>query len=110
MNGNRRNLFAWFLLAMGVFLLVGGLITVFLNRQPAAALTPTPASVDQVERVSLEDAKAAFDSKSAVFLDVRASGFYETSHIVGAISIPNNVITERMGELNRKAWIIPYCT
>jgi 3-mercaptopyruvate sulfurtransferase SseA len=108
MNENRRNLFAWFLLAMGVFLLVGGLVTALLNRQASPALTATPASVEQVQRVSLQDAKAALDSKRAVFLDVRAIGFYEASHIPGAISIPNNEISDRMGELDRKAWIIPY--
>ena len=91
-----------------MLLLLAGLVSVLLNRQPQPVLTATPASVEQVARVSLEDAKAAFDAGSAVFLDVRASTSYESTHIPGAVSIPANELPNRMGELERGAWIIPY--
>ena len=108
MSDNRKNIFPWFLLGGGVLLLLAGLVSVLLNRQPQAVLTQTPASVGQVERVSLEDAKAAFDAGTAVFLDVRAGNSYEASHIPGAVSIPSNELPTRMGELDRGSWIIPY--
>ena len=99
---NRRNNFAWILLGGGIILFVVGLFTVLLKRPTQPTLTATPASVEQVQRVSLEDAKAAFDAKTAEFLDVRASSSFEVSHIPGAISIPSNEITARI-EIARPA-------
>ena len=104
----RKNPFPWVLMGGGVLLLLVGLAWLFLNQQSASIVTPTPASVEQVERVSLDDAKAAFDSGAAVFLDVRASSSYEASHIPGAVSIPLNDLPTRMGELAPDSWIIPY--
>ncbi len=42
----------------------------------------------EIERVSLEQAKAALDAGSAVFIDVRSSASYAVSHIPGALSFP----------------------
>ena len=104
----RKNPFPWVLMGGGVLLLLVGLAWLLFNQQSASIVTPTPASVEQVERVSLDDAKAAFDSGAAVFLDVRASSSYEASHIPGAVSIPLNDLPTRMGELAPDSWIIPY--
>ena len=49
-----------------------------------------------VPRVSLADAKAAYDQGTAVFLDVRGTSDYETEHITGAISIPEMQIESRL--------------
>jgi hypothetical protein len=107
---NRKSLIPWILIGGGVVLLFAGFVWVLLNKQPAHVVTPTPASVEQVQRVSLDEAKAAFDSGKAVFLDVRGSSSYEESHIPGAVLIPSNDISTRLGELDPTAWIIPYCT
>jgi len=104
----RKNPFPWVLMGGGVLLLLVGLAWLFLNQQSASIVTLTPVSVEQVERVSLDDAKAAFDSGAVVFLDVRASSSYEASHIIGAVSIPLNDLPTRMGELDPASWIIPY--
>ena len=88
--------------------MVAGLAWVLLRQQAAPAVTTTPASVEQIVRVSLDDAKAAFDASTAVFVDVRASSSYEVSHIPGAVSIPLNDLPARMGELHPASWIIPY--
>lgn len=82
----------------------------FLNQQSAPVVTPSPASVDQVQRVSLMDAKAALDAGTAVFLDVRDGSSYAVSHIPGAVLIPITDLPTRMGELKPSDWIIPYCT
>ena len=108
MNVHRRNVFTWILIGGGGLLLLAAILLVFLNRQPQPVSTATPALVEQVERVSLQEAKSAFDSGAAVFLDVRASRTYEASHIPGAVSIPSDELAARMGELEPGAWIIPY--
>jgi rhodanese-related sulfurtransferase len=63
-----------------------------------------------VQRVSLADAKAAFDSKSAVFVDVRDVDVYDTNHIQGALNIPLAVFDAQYTQLDRNQWIITYCT
>ncbi len=105
---NRKSLVPWLLVGGGVVLLVIGLAWLLLNQPTAPVATATPASVTQVERISLEDAKAAFEAGTAVFLDVRTSSSYEASHIPGAVLIPGNELTSRMGELDPDSWIIPY--
>jgi hypothetical protein len=107
---NRKRIFPWMLIGGGFLLVLAWLVGVFLNHPPEAAATPTPASVGQVQRVSLQDAKKAFDAGTAVFLDVRDSSSYATSHIPGALLISITDLDASMGELNPKSWIIPYCT
>ncbi len=64
----------------------------------------------QVERLTLADAKAAFDGNQAVFLDVRGQADYQAGHIPGAVSISINDLSARLGELDKNDWIITYCT
>ena len=71
---------------------------------------PTPSTAESVVRVDLEEAKVAFDSHTAIFLDVRAAESYAEAHIPGAINIPLDQLEARIGELNPNAWIITYCT
>ena len=108
MAENRKNQFPWLFVGGGVLIILAAVSWAMLNQPPAPAATPTPASVSQVQRVSLEDAKVAFDAKTAVFLDVRDSGSYATSHIPGAISIPLADLNARIGELDPNSWIITY--
>jgi 3-mercaptopyruvate sulfurtransferase SseA len=108
---NRKNPLPWILIVGGVLLLImAGLAWVMLHQPVIPVTTSTPASVSQVQRVSLVDAKAAFDAKKAVFLDVRDSSSYVEGHIPGALSIPLSDLPNRKGELDPKLWIIPYCT
>ena len=107
---NHNKPFPWMIIGGGVLLVIAGLVWVMLNERAAPVKTPTPASESQVQRVTLSDAKAAFDAGTAVFLDVRDSGSYAAGHIPGAVLIPISDLPDRMGELNPKAWIIPYCT
>jgi 3-mercaptopyruvate sulfurtransferase SseA len=107
---NRKNIFPWFIIGAGLLLLLAALTYVVLNRTPNNVATPTPDSVAQVQRVTLEDAKAAYDADSAVFLDVRDAGSYAAGHIPGAMLMPLSELPNRYNELNPKAWIIPYCT
>ena len=67
-------------------------------------------TVENVQRTSLSDAKAAYDGKKAIFLDVRTSESYTRNHIPGAVSIPESQINGRMNELDPNQWIIAYCS
>jgi len=90
------------------------LVSLNISQTPATATAP-PADIaedtfPEVQRVSLADAKTAFDTKTAVFVDVRDVDSYADSHIPGALSIPLAELNERLDELNRSDWIITYCT
>lgn len=106
-----------------IVLVVGGILlviaSVMLLSQNDGAGQPTalaPASSGQeetfpeIERVSLEDAKAAYDEAAAVFVDVRSAEAYTAAHIAGSVSLPMAEIEPRLGELDSDQWIITYCT
>ena len=77
-----------------VFMVFGGLLVLVVvgwyawqSVQPAPAPEPTPVqtlSTQEVTRLSLEDAKPAFDQKNAVFVDVRDAGSYASRSAAGA--------------------------
>jgi parvulin-like peptidyl-prolyl isomerase len=106
----RKNPYPWMLFGGGVLLVLAGLTWVIFNKPIIPLASPTPATASQVQRVSLTDAKAALDSGAAVFLDVRDRDSYAVAHIPGAVLIPISDLPVRMGELDPKSWIIPYCT
>jgi hypothetical protein len=111
MSENQKKLFPWLIIGGGLLLLLAA-VTYAVIKKPAAVVdvTPTPGSVLEVQRVTLEEAKAAYDAGDAVFLDVRDSGSYAASHIPGAVFMPVSELPSRNGELNPNSWIIPYCT
>jgi hypothetical protein len=95
-----------------LFILV---VSVALIAAVLTACAPTspqvePESPSEVQRVSIEDSKAAFDSGEAVFLDVRSKSSYAANHIPGALSMPLSEVQTRIGELDPNQWIITYCT
>lgn len=75
----------------------------------AQAFTP-PAQPAEVERVSLEEAKAAFDLKQAVFIDARGAESFAEEHIPGAIPMTSSEVPQRIGELDPDTWVLTYCT
>ena len=104
-----------------LILLVGGGIALiaaaFLIFSQNNSATPTPEEPiveeiphPEISRVSLEEAKSALDSGSAILLDVRSAEAFASQHISGAINLPTAEIETRLGELDPNAWIIPYCT
>jgi len=91
--------------------------TLAVMTSPASTAPGLPTPVDspaipypELKRVSLTDAKAAFDLKAAVFIDVRGDPYYSENHVPGSISMTNDEMSSRMGELDKNAWIITYCT
>lgn len=71
-----------------------------------------PLSEDHVKRVSLEDAKAAFDNGTATIVDVRSEQAFAAGHIPGAINIQLGEFETNPTELGlpKDQWIITYCT
>ncbi|MBI5352052.1 MAG: hypothetical protein HZB50_05395 [Chloroflexi bacterium] len=100
------------LIGGGLLLIVAALM--LASQIPAAAPPPDTAleeeTYPEIQRVSLAEAKAALDSGSALFIDVRSAEAYQGSHISGAINIPLEELEARLGELDKAQWIITYCT
>ena len=71
---------------------------------------PTGGEFSGITRLSLEEARAAFDNGAAIFVDVRSADSYASGHIPGARSIPLGELEGRLEELDPAQWIITYCT
>ncbi len=95
------------LLAAAGLLLVAGAAILALQDRPAP---PIPVTVDEIPRVSLEDARGAFDTGQAVIIDVRDPNAYAAGHIPGALSIPLADIDSNPPQVDPSTWIITYCT
>jgi len=118
------------LLVVGAFLLVlaAGWFVTYKNASLPTRAAPTQTSASQatppppasgglhlsaypeIERIPLEQAKAALDARSAVFIDVRSSESFAASHIPSALSFPLTNIESRLSELDPSQWAITYCT
>src|SRR6185369_15786493 len=85
-----------------------------------APASPSPAAVaddhsehqtDNAPRIALADAKKAFDSGDAIFVDSRAEAAYKVEHIKGAINISGDVLEAHLKELPKEGKkIIAYCS
>lgn len=103
------------LIAAGLVMIIGVAIWAIFpglagsnNAAPTAAVSNLP--YPDVPRISLTDAYAAWVAGNAVFVDVRGDSFYETAHIPGALSIPEENLQDRLDQLSKDDWIITYCT
>jgi 3-mercaptopyruvate sulfurtransferase SseA len=85
---------------------------VILEPTAPTGTSTLPANEAEVPRLSLEGARAALESGTAIVVDVRSAEAYAASHIPGAINIPLNEFESNPGGLNldREQWIITYCT
>lgn len=86
------------------------------NSSPAtiAVRTPTPdpheEAMAKAPRITLEDAKTAFDAKEAVFIDSRSPSAYEMEHIATAINIPFGTPEAAFSKIPKGKKIIVYCS
>jgi hypothetical protein len=102
----------FFALVAGVAFL-SAILTACAGSTPQPQIEPTGTAVatpGEVQRITPEEAKVAFDSGAAVFLDVRSHTLYVQSHIPGALSISLPELKPRIAELDPGQWIITYCT
>ena len=85
---------------------------------PTASVEPTsqsgnlPQTEADVPRVTVQEAKAAFDSGEAIIVDVRSVESFASQRIKGALSIPLTGIEADPASvtLDKDQWIITYCT
>lgn len=103
----------WVILVGGLMLAIAVVVLVIQARKPDPSINANQnlnIPYPQVERVSLQDAKVAYDAGTAVFVDVRGDDFYNSGHIPGALSIAEAELENRFSELDPNDWIITYCT
>jgi hypothetical protein len=110
----RSRQLALFLVLAGVAVLAASLLLLMIT-DPAEAPGPTTAAgtvlaPGEAPRVELEEARAAHEAGSAVFVDVRPANSYAASHVAGAVSIPLDEMEGRLDELEPGERIITYCT
>lgn len=118
MKLNRQSFFPLLMMAAGVFLILGAVawyISFAPPNRSSESLSATSISspvipYPEVKRISLADAKAAFDLGNAIFVDVRGEPYYSQGHIPEALSIEEDRLLARLNELDPTAWIITYCT
>ena len=75
---------------------------------PAAA--PSLPPLDDAPRISLADAKKAFDDGSAIFIDTRSDSTYRQEHITGSINIPTGTLDANISKLSKAKKLIAYCS
>ena len=98
------------LLALAVGMLLSQNRTDQVTSQTSVSSEHEEETFPEIDRVSLEDAKAALDSGTAVFVDVRGDQAYAAAHVSGSISLPLGEIESLLDEFDPNQWIITYCT
>ncbi len=63
-----------------------------------------------VPRISLADAKKAFDAGNVVFVDTRAEVQFRQERVKGSINIPAEAFEMRYAEVPKGKQIITYCS
>lgn len=80
---------------------------------PAAAVTATAVTFATITadlpRISVAEAKALYDANNVKIIDVREEQFYTTSHIKGAISIPQATAHDRLNDIPKSGNVVVYC-
>jgi 3-mercaptopyruvate sulfurtransferase SseA len=105
------------LMLTGAALILGALgwYVLVIAGQPGGNAPPAAQSAagvedhfPQIERITAEEAKTAYDQGEALFLDVRNVEEFTQGRILGAVNIPLLDLTSRIGELDPNDWIITY--
>ena len=113
---NRQSLVSILIMVLGAVIILGSYF--WFQRAAQQEEVETAEVVEgvgeipypDIERVSVADAKAAFDLGTAVFIDVRDEYSFQQGHIPNARSIPVDTILEDSGQLDPSQWYILYCT
>jgi 3-mercaptopyruvate sulfurtransferase SseA len=77
---------------------------------PKTADTHSDEHSDDAPRISVEEAKKAYDAGDVIVIDTRAESAYKTEHIKGAINIPAEAFQTRYKEVPKGKKIIAYCS
>ncbi|HEX6623511.1 MAG TPA: rhodanese-like domain-containing protein [Pyrinomonadaceae bacterium] len=77
------------------------------SQQPSPDTSSDPFAT--VPRVSVEELSKALKEGRAVVVDVRPIEAFEAERIRGALSIPEEEVKERAGELSPDKLVVTYC-
>jgi len=77
---------------------------------PSAVPSQTPTPAEDAPRITLEEAKKAYDEGKAFIIDARAEEAYKAEHIKGAVNIRSDNLDARLKEIPRDKTIIVYCS
>ena len=91
-------------LAVGAFLLFAGGLVFNLTTVNASLVA------NEAPRISLADAKKAFDEGTAIFIDTRNSVAYNDERIKGALNFTVSDVEKRIAEIPKDKKIIAYCS
>lgn len=107
---------AWVIIGGILFILVGALVIYNADRslynvsEPSDSHDAQGIPYPEVPRISLAEAKARYDARTALFVDVRSQGEYDTAHIPNAKLLPLADLQTRYRELPTNQEILTYCT
>lgn len=79
-------------------------------RSSTASQKTDDSKKEDIKRISVEEAKKAFDSGEGLFIDSRSNASYKRKHIKGAINIPLADLESRYKEVPKDKKIIIYCS
>jgi 3-mercaptopyruvate sulfurtransferase SseA len=100
------------LLLIGFLFMIGAVALWIL--EPGQERTPTSQNASipfpEIARTNLNDAVRAFESGSAIFLDVRTEAEFAQSRIPGSKNIPLDELPDRLGELDPQDRYLTICT
>jgi hypothetical protein len=91
---------------------------VSISKSPTPAVSSPAAQTDShghtdgedAPRISLADAKKAFDEKSAIFIDTHVKATYDAGHIPGAMNVTVQDLEARFSTIPKGKKIIAYCS
>ncbi len=77
---------------------------------PLPVLASSPAEPEQVQRISVADAKALLDRGEAVLYDTRSPESFLEKHAAGALSFPEGSLGALLPTLSSDKALVFYCT
>jgi 3-mercaptopyruvate sulfurtransferase SseA len=104
-----------------LFIAMAGLATIAACTDVAEpiAVSQSPASTPpavhppdghDAPRISLAQAKKAFDDGTATFIDTHVKATYDAGHIPGAINVTMQELEEKFNSIPKGERIIAYCS
>jgi len=88
---------------------IGEPITVSVSPTPAPTAAPKSDGED-APRISLADAKKAFDDGTATFIDTHPKANFDAGHIPGAINVTVQDLETKFSSIPKGKRIIAYCS
>lgn len=80
------------------------------NEPTTTAAQNRPMSVDDVQKIPVDELEALRSSDQVTIIDVRSAPYYVEGHIPGALNIPANQTAAMINMIPKGKRIVTYCT